>query len=97
VLSPVIGLSCHRHSRDRFRQLDVSVETSGPHDFAVRCIVTRQLTMQASIASRTANRDDREAPLSSGTEWRELLKMICPTGRAKYFCAKEWTVESALI
>jgi hypothetical protein len=23
--------------------------------------------------------------------------MICPTGRAKYFCAEGWTVESALI
>jgi hypothetical protein len=23
--------------------------------------------------------------------------MICPTGRAEYFCAGEWTVESALI
>jgi hypothetical protein len=23
--------------------------------------------------------------------------MICPTGRAEYFCAEEWTVESALM
>jgi hypothetical protein len=44
-----------------------------------------------------ANRDDREAPLSSGTGRREVLKMICPTGRAKYFSIEEWTVESALI
>src|SRR5437763_625644 len=36
VLSPVIGLCCHRHRRNYFRQLDASVETSGPHDFAVR-------------------------------------------------------------
>jgi hypothetical protein len=36
-------------------------------------------------------------PSQLGTGWREVLKMICPTGRAKYFYAKEWTVESALI
>jgi hypothetical protein len=30
--------------RKHHRQLDLSVERSGPHDFAVRCIVTRQLT-----------------------------------------------------
>jgi len=38
VLSPVIGLSCHRHPRDakHHRELDASVEASGPHDFAVR-------------------------------------------------------------
>ncbi len=47
VLSPVIGLSCHRHRRKEFRQLDASVEASGPHDFAVRVQRIRQ-----SAASR---------------------------------------------
>jgi hypothetical protein len=28
-------------------------------------------------------RDDREAPLLSEAGWREVLKMICPTGQAK--------------
>jgi hypothetical protein len=36
VLSPVIGLFCHRHRRKCFRQLDAGLEASGPHDFAVR-------------------------------------------------------------
>jgi hypothetical protein len=38
VLSPVIGLSCHRHRCDakHHHLLDASVEASGPHDFAVR-------------------------------------------------------------
>jgi hypothetical protein len=37
-LSLVIGLCCHHHRRDakHHRQLDASVEASGPHDFAVR-------------------------------------------------------------
>jgi len=36
VLSPAIGLFCHRHQRSCLRQLDAGVEASGPHDFAVR-------------------------------------------------------------
>jgi hypothetical protein len=36
VLSPVIGLCCHRHRQVTTCQLDASVEASGPHDFAVR-------------------------------------------------------------
>jgi hypothetical protein len=35
-LSPVTGLSCHRHRRFVTRRLDTSVGVSGPHDFAVR-------------------------------------------------------------
>ena len=40
VISPVIGLFCHRHLR--CRKLDASVEASGPHDFAVRISTFRQ-------------------------------------------------------
>src|SRR5438105_14257384 len=40
VISPVIGLFCHR--RLRCRKLDASVETSGPHDLAVRVSTVRQ-------------------------------------------------------
>jgi hypothetical protein len=36
VISPVIGLSCHRRQQVTTCQLDASVEASGPHDFAVR-------------------------------------------------------------
>ena len=42
VISPVIGLFCHRRQRNYFRQLDASVEASGPHDFAVRVSTFRQ-------------------------------------------------------
>ena len=44
VLSPVTGLSCHRHRRNCFHQLDTSVGVSGPHDFAVRETAPRQRT-----------------------------------------------------
>jgi hypothetical protein len=41
ALSPVIGLVCHRRRRSPLRQLDASVEASGPHGFAVRSNVVR--------------------------------------------------------
>jgi hypothetical protein len=41
VISPVIGLFCHRRLRIDHR-LDTSVEASGPHDFAVRVGAFRQ-------------------------------------------------------
>src|ERR1700733_5697635 len=34
VLSPAIGLSCHRRLARLLARLDASVETSGPHDLA---------------------------------------------------------------
>jgi hypothetical protein len=43
VLSPVIGLFCHRHLAPfPARDLNASVEASGPHDFAVRFGTIRQ-------------------------------------------------------
>jgi hypothetical protein len=48
----------HRH------QVDVSVETSGPHDFAVRVPITRQLTGSRPSHPALNVRDDRDTPLS---------------------------------
>jgi hypothetical protein len=42
VLSPAIGLVCHRHLADTSAKLDAGVEASGPHDFAVRVRAIRQ-------------------------------------------------------
>jgi hypothetical protein len=41
-------------------------------------------------------RDDRDTPLA-GAGWSESLAMICPTAKAEYFCARDWTVDSGLI
>ena len=66
VLSPVIGLFCHRHLADTSARLDASVEASGPHDFAVRLSAIRQRRIRVHrIPPRV--RDDREPPL----EWDE--------------------------
>ena len=55
ALSPVIGLSCHRHWWNRFRQFDASVEASGPHDFAVRKHAPSSEAPFASTASLPAS------------------------------------------
>ena len=78
-------------------RVDASVEASGPHDFTVRRRVVRLSTSRRPSHPAPTFCDDRETPLLSGTGRREGVEMICPTGRAKYFCAEEWTVESALM
>jgi hypothetical protein len=55
ALSPVIGLFCHRHRRNYFRQLDAGVEASGPHDFAVRKSALSSAAPPTSTASRPAS------------------------------------------
>ena len=56
VISPVIGLSCHRRQRDakHHRQLDAGVEASGPHDFAVRKSASRLRAVNRSRETRPA-------------------------------------------
>jgi hypothetical protein len=94
VLSPVTGLFCHRHQRNCSRQLDTSVGASGPHDFAVRFSAIRQKRIRVHrIPPRV--RDDREPPLC-GTGRAELVEMICPTGKAEYFCKGGWTGNSVI-
>jgi hypothetical protein len=71
VISPVIGLVCHRRKRSCLRQLDASVEASGPHDFAVRIHV---LFVSSTISVHRIPprvRDDREPPL----EWDETARL----------------------
>jgi hypothetical protein len=76
------------------RQLDTSVGASGPHDFAVRFSAIRQERIRVHrIPSR--NRDDRVSPLC-GTGQGELVEMICPTGKAEYFCKGGWTGKSLI-
>jgi hypothetical protein len=97
------GLSAPGRADFTSAGLDAGVEASGPHDFAVRNIVSRPLAVDrsqifrsalrprraqnaaASTASLPAFRDDHDTPLG-GVGWREFVEMICPTGKAKYFC-----------
>jgi hypothetical protein len=63
VLSPVIGLFCHRRLQSHPHKLDATVEASGPHDFAVRKphALVRSATRVHRIPPRV--RDDRDTPL----------------------------------
>jgi hypothetical protein len=96
VLSPVIGLVCHRHPRKLgFRELDAGVEASGPHDFAVRSSAARPARAARVHRIPPRVRDVRNAPLSGGT--REPVPLICPTAPAEYFLRQDWTGQITLI
>src|ERR1700704_796800 len=66
VLSPAIGLVCHRHLARLLARLDAGVEASEPHDFAVRKKRPRLWRPPASTASRPASVTIAKRP-SEGT------------------------------
>src|SRR5216684_1950070 len=77
VLSPVTGLFCHRHQRiksclspvgpTRLRELDASVGASGPHDFAVRCNISRPLAVDRSQVFQLALQPRRAQNAAAST------------------------------
>jgi hypothetical protein len=92
VISSVIGLFCHRHWRgvkgpsglsSPVRQLEASVEASGPHDFAVRKTHARQPRALRPSHPAPDVRDDASAP-PDGRETRQQLLLICPTAQGKF-------------
>src|SRR5438477_9334145 len=91
VLSPVIGLSCHRHRQVTTCQLDAGVEASGPHDFAVRFTCCSSAAPSASIASRPAFVTIASRP--SVEQDGRVIGLIWVSGEEEYFCAKGWTGE----
>src|ERR1700693_4847567 len=68
VLSPVIGLVCHRHLARLLARLDAGVEASGPHDFTVRVSTFRQARRPRPPHPVPYVRDDRETPLCVGRD-----------------------------
>jgi hypothetical protein len=89
VLSPAIGLFCHRHRRNCFHRLDTSVEMSGPHDFTVRSKPRRQRAA-TSTASRPDVRDVRETPLCVGRDV-DGYRLIRNFGKSEYFYQRGFT------
>jgi hypothetical protein len=89
VISPVIGLCCHRRLARLSAELDASVEASGPHDFAVRVQPRSSavLTSVHRIPSRV--RDDRERPLVGRDG--AIRKVFCVEHKSIYFCDWHWT------
>jgi hypothetical protein len=88
VISSVIGLYCHRRRRSCLRQLDASVEASGPHDFAVRFRAVRQQHVSVHhIPPRV--RDDRDRP-SMGRDGA-AYEVIWVGRERNYFSKQGWT------
>jgi hypothetical protein len=71
VLSPVIGLCCHRHLADISAKLDAGVEASGPHDFSVRDTRIRLVHGHVHRISCPTFCDDRETPLRRAGDARK--------------------------
>jgi hypothetical protein len=85
VLSPVIGLICHRRLQTlpsanltpASRRQDHTTSPSASARFVKRAACVHRIPPRV--------RDDRDTPLV-GAGRGELVEMICPTGKAKYFC-----------
>jgi hypothetical protein len=95
VISPVTGLSCHRHQRNYFHQLDASVGASGPHDFAVRVSTFRQARHPRPPHLLPNDRDDRDTPLSGSRRAAEATDLRLR--EAEYFFRRGWTGRNRLI
>jgi hypothetical protein len=88
VLSPVIGLDCHRRFAS-IAKLDASVEASRPHDFAVRVQHHSSKAPPASIASRPASVTIAIRP-SVGQDG-DIRKVFRLGKKRIYFCEWGWT------
>src|SRR5258708_13002704 len=96
VLSPVTGLSCHRHWRSYLRQLDASVGASGPHDFAVRKSALSSVAPLTSTASRPAFVTIASRPSVWDGMARDI-EVIWVKRESEYFCKLDWTTQITLL
>jgi hypothetical protein len=83
ALSPVIGLSCHRRRRNaqHCRQLDASVEASGPRGFVVHDNRIRLVRCRVHRIPRSTFVTIAKRP-SCGQETRGNVLVICPSSQA---------------
>ena len=97
VLSPVIGLYCHRHPRDakHHRKLDASAGASGPHDFAVRSNIARRTPLACPTLPRPPHPCPTSVTIAKRPSWwaRDSANrpVIWVKREAEYFCARGWT------
>jgi hypothetical protein len=72
VLSPVIGLFCHRRLQDHHPASLISASRYQDHTTSPSALRAFVFRTKASIASRINVRDDRETPLLSGRDGAKL-------------------------
>ena len=97
VLSPVIGLCCHRRLADTSAKLDASVEASGPHDFAVRKVSA--LVFSAARVHRIPCPTFvtiAKRPCRVGRDANDI-EVIWVKREREYFCREDWTGSIRLI
>src|SRR3977135_991975 len=93
VLSPVIGLSCHRHRRKMVsanltpasRRQDHTTSPSASARFVKRAARVHRIPPRV--------RDDRDTPLV-GDETARDIEVIWVRRETKYFCKWGWTGKS---
>jgi hypothetical protein len=98
ALSLVTGLFCHHHPQ--VHHLADLISASGYQDHTTLPSAEAPLVLRRRRVHRIPRPTSvtiAKRPSFKGARRREGLKMICPTGRTKYFRQKDWTVESALI
>jgi len=96
VLSPVIGLSCHRHRRDCFPPTTPASRRQDHTRLRRPRKALSSAAPPASTASRSNVRDDRDTPL----KWDRTaadIEVIWVSGERKYFCKGDWTTQITLI
>jgi hypothetical protein len=96
VLSPVIGLCCHRHLVELPPQN--LTPASRRQDHTTSPSAASALVFSAACVHRIPPRvrDDRDTPLEWGRTGR-VLKVIWVRREAKYFCKWGWTAQITLI
>src|ERR1700716_259071 len=95
VLSPVIGLSCHRHRRKFISANLTPASRRQDHTTSPSARQrSRLLAPPASTAPRPNVRDDGQRP-SEGRDG-ESHEVICVGRKQKYFCKWGWTAISLI-
>src|SRR5260370_5770624 len=90
VLSPVIGLSCHRRLRILHPQSLTRASRRQDHTTSPSALALFVKSAAASIASRPNVRDDGQRPSLRGQD-SGGYKVIWVFGKPEYFCKRGWT------
>ncbi len=77
-----------KHHRELERQISGA---PGPHDFAVHKSAARQSARLRPPHPRLTCRDDRDTPLREARRDKRRIRLIRPSKKAKYFCARGLT------